>query len=199
VERKKADGFKCGIICTAAKLRFTEGGNLVCMCLVMKPILYTLFLFATLTLTAQSSPDTLDLNKFSGKWYVIASIPACFDKNWNHITENFELKDDGNIDISMTYVKKGETEIRTKKATGFPYKENKNTEWEVQLIWPFTSGYLVEELGPDYSYVVVGHPQKLYFYVMNRTGTMDGVLFSDIMKRFMKKGYEINDLRIVAQ
>ncbi len=169
------------------------------MCIGMKHILHSLFLFGSLALTAQVSPDTLDLNKFSGKWYVIASIPTCFDKNWKGITETFTLADNGNVDIYITYVKEGETEIRDKKAKGFPYIENKNTEWEVQFMWPFTSGYLVEELGPDYSYVVVGHPQKMYFYIMNRTGQMDETLFSDIMKRYMKKGYEINDLRIVVQ
>lgn len=165
----------------------------------MKAIVYSLFLFASLTLTAQSTPDTLDLNKFSGKWYVIASIPACFDKNWNNITESFELKENGNVDIYMTYVKKGETEIRDSKAKGFPYKENKNTEWEVQFVWPFTSDFLVEEIAPDYSYVVVGHPQKLYFYIMSRTGTIDETLYSEIIMRSVKKGYEVNDLRIVIQ
>jgi apolipoprotein D and lipocalin family protein len=164
----------------------------------MKHILF-IFLFVSLTVKAQISPDTLDLNRFSGKWYVIASIPGSFDKNWNNITETFTLGSTGKVDIDMTYVKEGETEIRGKKAKGFPYTENKNTQWEIQFIWPFTSGYLVEELGPDYSYVVVGHPQKLYFYIMNRTGKMDETLFADIMMRYTKKGYEINDLRIVIQ
>lgn len=165
----------------------------------MKHILNSLFIFVSLALTAQVSPDTLDLNKFSGKWYVLASIPGSFDKNWNNITETFTLTDNGNVDIDITYVKQGEAEIRNKKATGFPYTENKNTEWEVRFVWPFTSGYKVEELGPDYSYVVVGHPQKLYFYIMNRTGSMDETLFSEIMMRYIKKGYEVNDLRIVVQ
>ncbi len=160
---------------------------------------YILFLFVSVTLRAQIPPDTLDLNKFSGKWYVIASIPTCFDKNWNNVTETFELKDNGDVDIYITYVKEGETITRDKKAKGFPYIENKNTEWEVQFMWPFTSGYLVEELAPDYSYVVIGHPQKFYFYIMSRTGTLDEALFHDIMIRAIKKGYEMNDLRIVIQ
>ncbi len=160
---------------------------------------YILFLFVSLTVKAQIPPDTLDLHKFSGKWYVMASIPTCFDKNWNNVTQTFELKDNGDVAISITYVKEGETITREKKAKGFPYAENKNTEWEVQFIWPFTSGYLVEELAPDYSYVAIGHPQKLYFYVMSRTGTLDETLFHDIMMRAIKKGYDMNDLRIVIQ
>ena len=165
----------------------------------MKRIIYSLVLFVSLTVSAQISPDTLDLNKFSGKWYVIASIPTCFDKNWNNITETFEVTKNGHVAIDMTYVRKGETEVRTKKAKGFPYRENKNTEWEVQFLWPFTSGYKIEELAPDYSYVVVGNSQNDYFYIMSRTGQMDEALFSDILKRSIKKGYEVNDLRIVIQ
>lgn len=165
----------------------------------MKHMVYSLFLFVSMGLSAQVAPDTLDLVKFSGKWYVIASIPTCFDKNWKNITETFELKKNGDVGIYMTYMKEGDTITRDKKAKGFPYKENKNTEWEVQFAWPFTSGYLVEELGPDYSYAVIGHPQKLYFYIMTRTGKMDEALFGEIMMRYVKKGYEINDLRVVIQ
>lgn len=165
----------------------------------MKHILYSLLLFASLASTAQSPPDTLDLQKFSGTWYVIASVPGSFDKNWNNITETFKLADNGNMDVYTTYVKKGETKVRDIKSKVFPYKENKNTAWEVQFIWPFTSGYLVEEISPDYSYVVIGHPQKIYLYVMTRTGKMEEPLFNDIMMRYIRKGYEINDLRIVVQ
>lgn len=165
----------------------------------MKHFFYSLFIFCALASTAQVSPDTLDLNKFSGKWYVLASIPSSFDKNWFNITETFTLKENGNVEIYTTYTKKGETEIQDSKSTGFPYKENKNTEWEVQFVWPFTSGYLVEELGPDYSYAVIGHPQKLYLYIMTRTGKIDKALYGEILMRYAKKGYEINDLNVVIQ
>lgn len=166
---------------------------------VMKHRLHILLLLLSGVLSAQTPPDTLDLNKFSGKWYVIASIPTCFDRNWNNITESFELAKNGDVNISITYMKEGETTTREKKAKGFPYKENKNTQWEVQFVWPFTSGYMVEEIAPDYSYVVIGHPQKLYFYIMSRTGTLDEALFHDAVMRAMKKGYEVNDLRVVIK
>jgi apolipoprotein D and lipocalin family protein len=162
-------------------------------------MLYILLLLVSGISWAQIPPDTLDLNKFSGKWYVVASIPTCFDKKWNNITETFELAKNGDVDIHITYVKEGEAITREKKAKGFPYKENKNTEWEVQFMWPFTSGYLVEEIAPDYSYVVIGHSQKFYFYIMSRTGTLDEALFRDIMLRAIKKGYETDDLRVVIQ
>jgi apolipoprotein D and lipocalin family protein len=165
----------------------------------MRYIIYSLFLYTSLVLNAQVSPDTLDLKKFSGKWYVLASIPTCFDKNWHNITETYTLTDNGSIDIYIAYVKKEGTEIKELKAKGFPYKENKNTEWEVQFIWPFTSGYLIEELGPDYSYAVVGHPQKLYLYIMTRTGKIDELLYSEILMRYMKKGYQVNDLKVVIR
>jgi lipocalin len=34
---------------------------------------------------------------------------------------------------------------------------------------------------------------------MSRTGTIDEKLYSEIIMRSVKKGYEVNDLRIVIQ
>jgi apolipoprotein D and lipocalin family protein len=39
---------------------------------------------------------------------------------------------------------------------------------KAQFIWPFKAGYWVVELADDYSYVVVGHPDKKYLFIMAR-------------------------------
>jgi apolipoprotein D and lipocalin family protein len=167
--------------------------------MAMKPLLYILLLLATTASKAQSPATLVDLTKYSGKWYVIASIPTRFDKHWNYVTETYSLKENGNLGIYTTYIKVGETSVKDVRSKGFPSEKSHNTQWKVQFVWPFRADYLIEELGPDYSFVVVGHPKKSYLYIMNRTGKMDEALYKELVKRYMQKGYKVNDLHMVIQ
>lgn len=130
----------------------------------MKHILFSLFLLIAVISTAQISPTAVDLEKYSGKWLVIATIPTRFDKNWNYVTESYTVKKNGKIAIYTTYTKVGETKTKDVNSKGFPNKKNNNVTWKVQFIWPFRTDYLIEELGPDYSYVVVLATQRKAIY-----------------------------------
>lgn len=166
----------------------------------MKLITSLLFLFAIMNSTsAQTPPQSIDLFKYSGKWYVIGVIPTRFDKEWEYVTENYTVKKNGKIDIYTTYIKQGGTKIQSVKSKGFPKKSTGNVAWKVQFVWPFRADYLIEEIAEDYSYVVVGHPKKKFLYIMNRTGKMDEALYTTIVKRFSEKGYDITQLKKVLQ
>jgi apolipoprotein D and lipocalin family protein len=140
-------------------------------------------------------PEKLDLLRYSGKWYVVGSIPTRFDKDWNYITETYMIRQDGTIDISTTYIKTGSTETKELRSKGFPKKEEKNLKWQVQFFWPFKVDYLIEEIPEDYSYVVVGHPKQKFLYIMSRNKAMDPTLYTAIVKRCKEKGYNISELR----
>jgi apolipoprotein D and lipocalin family protein len=143
--------------------------------------------------------DSVDLQKYAGKWYVIASIPTQFDKEWNYITETYTLKKDGKIDIETTYFEDGSTKQSTVNSKGFPDKESRNVKWKVQFVWPFKTDYLVEELSSDYSSVVVGHPEKKFLYIMNRTGRMNEEEYIQLLTECGKKGYDLTKLRKIPQ
>ncbi len=155
-----------------------------------------------LTTTASTNIQPVqhvDLQKYSGKWYIIGSIPTRFDKKWKYTTESYSVREDGNIDVLTTYVKHDVGKTSTLMSKGFPDDKTNNVEWKVQFIWPFKADYLIEELAPDYSYVVVGHPDKKYLYIMNRSGKMNNDLYTAIAERCRLKGYDISDLRKTIQ
>jgi len=156
-------------------------------------------IISTLAYTDVKPVKSVDLDKYSGKWYVIAAIPTKLDKNWSYTTESYSLRQDGNIDILTTYVKEKETKTSVLTSKGFPDAKTNNVEWKVQFIWPFKADYLIEELADDYSYVVVGHPKKKVLYIMNRTGKMHNDLYIAIVERCIKKGYDIGKIRKVLQ
>jgi apolipoprotein D and lipocalin family protein len=148
---------------------------------------------------AQTPPTSVDLNKFSGKWYVIGLIPTRFDKDWEYTTETYTLNKKKNIDVFTTYVKEGKTEVKSVTSKGFPDEKANNVKWKVQFVWPFKADYLIEEVDDSYSYTVVGHPKKKFLYIMNRTGKMDETLYNDIIKRFREQGYDMTEFKKMKQ
>ncbi len=151
------------------------------------------------TLHSQNKVTTVDLAKYSGKWYVIATIPTGFDKEWDYTTESYTLNKNGKIDIFTTFRKKGEEKERSVKSKGFPDKGTFNVNWKVQFVWPFKADYLIEELSPEYTYVVVGHPKKKFLYIMNRSGSMGETQYKEILDRFRAKSYDLSKLQKVKQ
>ncbi|MES2681221.1 MAG: lipocalin family protein [Bacteroidota bacterium] len=152
-----------------------------------------------ITANSQIKPSHLDLQKYSGKWYVISCIPTRFDKDWSHVTESYHVNKKGNIDIFTTYRKEKKATEKSVASKGFPIKESNNLSWKVQFVWPFKADYLVEEINEDYTYVVVGHPKKKFLYIMNRTGMMGNLQHEEIVNRAIQKGYDTSKLRKVDQ
>lgn len=150
-------------------------------------------------ITAQSRVTSVDLNKYSGKWFVIACIPTSFDKNWNYVTESYTVNKKGKIDIFTTYIKPKDAKEKSFKSKGFPDEKTNNVMWKVQFVWPFKADYLIEDLAGDYSYTIVGHPKKKILYIMNRTGKMPDEQYKSLVELCKQKGYDISQLRKIAQ
>ncbi len=115
------------------------------------------------------------------------------------MTETYTVNKKGNIDIYTTYLKESDIKPRLVRSKGFPVQNSNNVKWKVQFIWPFKADYLIEEIDPNYFYVVVGHPKKKFLYIMNRTGKMEKIQYTEILERFAKKGYDISKIRRVMQ
>lgn len=141
----------------------------------------------------------VDLNRYAGKWYVIACIPTRFDKSWNYVSETYTLNEKGHVEIFTRYKKGDHHAENSLRSKGFPIASSHNVEWKVQFVWPFKAGYLIEELDPEYTYVVVGHPKKKFLYIMNRSGKINPLQYEQILDRAAKKGYNLSELRKVDQ
>ena len=136
----------------------------------------------------------VDLNAFAGKWYSLYSIPTLMDKNWKQTTETFTLKEDNPFDLLTTYHKEGNPEEKTITSKLFFYDEKADGDMKAQFLWPFKIGYWIIELADDYSYVVVGHPDEKYLFIMAREPKMEADLLVDIIERCREKGYDVSEL-----
>src|SRR5690606_24520544 len=59
------------------------------------------------------------------------------------------------------------------------------------MVW---GDYHVIDLAEDYSWAVVGHPERTYFWILTRKPTLDRDVVDGIVKRAQDQGYELSDL-----
>ncbi|WP_421944464.1 lipocalin family protein [Pedobacter sp.] len=143
----------------------------------------------------ENKPITnIDLNAFAGKWYSLYSIPTLMDKNWKQTIETYTLKEDDHFDVLTSYHKGGNPEEKSITSKLFFYDEKADGDMKAQFLWPFKIGYWIIELADDYSYVVVGHPDEKYLFIMAREPKMEADLLVDIIERCREKGYDVSEL-----
>ena len=136
----------------------------------------------------------IDYKAFEGKWYSLYSIPTLMDKNWKQTTETYTLKDDDHFDVLTTYHKEGNPEEKTITSKLFFDHDKPDGDMKAQFLWPFKIGYWIIEIGDDYSYVVVGHPDEKYLFIMARQPKMEADLLVDIIENCRVMGYDVSEL-----
>jgi apolipoprotein D and lipocalin family protein len=69
----------------------------------------------------------------------------------------------------------------------------------VQFFWPFKGKYWIIDLAPDYSYAVVGHPNRKYLWILSRNPKMSEEVYKQILVRIKENGFDINKLKMTEQ
>ena len=143
----------------------------------------------------------VDLDRFMGKWYVIASIPTMFEKNATNAVETYTRNNDGTIHVDFTYNKKGPAG-RLKKMTqkAFVIDSETNAHWKIRPLWPFLFDYLIIDLDQkNYEYTVIGRPNKANVWIMARNPTMPEKVYQKLVNKIENDGYDISQLKRVPQ
>lgn len=138
--------------------------------------------------------STVDLNKYAGTWYSLYSIPTPFDKGSRETTTKYTLNDDGYFNVYTTYKKPGSEEIHSYKSKMFPDEDGPSGSLKAQFIWPIKVDYWIIDLATDYSYVVVGHPDHKFLFIMSRTPSIPKTTYDAIIEKCKAKGYDTSKL-----
>ncbi len=167
----------------------------------MRPSLLSLALAATTAACAHapSGPplrtvDRVDLSRYAGRWYEIATIPMSFQKGCAGVTADYAIRDDGDVDVVNTCLQGGlDGPRRTAKAKAWSVDPS-NAKLEVRFFWPFHGSYWVIDLDPDYRWAVVGHPSRKYLWILCRTPRMPDATYEAILGRLREQGYDTTQL-----
>ena len=152
-------------------------------------------------LPALKTVDQVDISKFMGDWYVIANIPTFLEKGAHNAIETYKWNEkEKHIDVIFSYNADsftGKKKTLTQKA--FIYDQKTNAEWRIQLFWPLKFPYLVIDLAPDYSYTVIGVPERSYVWIMARTKKLDEKVYAGIIERLKEQKYDTSLIQMVPQ
>ncbi len=155
--------------------------------------------------TAKDKPpltvvDSVDLERYLGKWYEIASYPAWFQKGCTGSTAEYSLLPDGKIQV-VNRCRKGNLDgpLKESKGKAEVADTTTNAKLKVWFFWPFKGNYWIIDLNPDYRWAVVGEPSRKYLWILSRTPTMDEAVYQGIIERLSQKGYDPAGLRRTAQ
>ena len=144
--------------------------------------------------------DSVDLQRYLGKWYEIASYPAWFQKNCTGSTAEYSLLPDGKIRVINSCRKKSlDGPLKVSKGKAEVVDTATNAKLKVWFFWPFKGNYWIIDLDDDYQWVVVGEPKRKYLWLLSRSPAMDEALYREITARLPQKGYDPDRLQRTAQ
>jgi apolipoprotein D and lipocalin family protein len=142
----------------------------------------------------------VDLPRFMGDWYVIASIPTVIETTAHNAIESYRMAPDGTIATTFTY-RDGSFQGAQKRyePTGFVLDRQSNAVWGMRFIWPFKADYRIAWLNSDYSQTIIGREARDYVWIMARTPTIPDADYRTMLAFLNREGYDTAKIIKVPQ
>lgn len=175
----------------------------------MRPLTRLLLLATALAASACSLPRradpaplptvaNVDMARYAGSWYEIASLPNRFQKQCVADTQaNYRLDGERVEVLNSCRIADGRIDDVKGHATVVP--GSGNAKLRVSFFWPFYGDYWVLALDPDYRHVLVGTPDRDYGWVLSRTPEMDEAALQRLLDRAATLGFDRDAFRRTPQ
>jgi apolipoprotein D and lipocalin family protein len=142
----------------------------------------------------------VDLERFSGDWFVIAHIPASLEKTAFNAVESYRVAEDGSIATTYTFREGGfQGERKRYTPRGFVRDHATNATWGMQFVWPFRMEYLVIFLDEARGLTVIGRTARDYVWIMARAPQVPEEELARLIAFVGERGYDVTRLRRVPQ
>lgn len=148
---------------------------------------------------AAESTAPFDLERYMGRWYVIANIPYFPERGKVATYDEYKLRPDGRIDNIFGFKKSFDKKEKQWNALATVKPNTGNRKWTIKFFGLLNADYEILEIAPDYSWVMIGHPKRDMGWVMARDANMDAVLYATLMKKFENYDYKTASFKRVPQ
>jgi len=143
---------------------------------------------------------SVDLSRFMGDWYVIASIPTSIEEGAHNAVESYRIDEDGTIATTFTFRADAfDGELKRYKPRGFVLDTKSNAVWGMQFVWPIKADYRILYVNPDYSQTVIGREKRDYVWIMARTPSIPEADYRALVEFAAGQGYVVERIRKVPQ
>lgn len=155
---------------------------------------------------AVTTVDNVDLTRYVGQWYEIASIPQWFQKECvGGVQAEYSTLQNGRIKVVNSCL----LEDGTRKVTqGEAKVTDKSTNAKLRVtfaklfnkyIYTFGGDYWVIDLESNYRYAVVGHPTKKFGWILARSPSLSDQELLTISENLQSQGYDTCQLLTTVQ
>jgi apolipoprotein D and lipocalin family protein len=142
----------------------------------------------------------LDLDRFMGDWYVIASIPTFLERDAHNAVESYRLAADGTVATTFSFnAGSFDGKRRVYHPTGYVADHRSNAVWGMMFLWPLKSEYRVLWLAPDYAQTIIGRSKRDYVWIMARTPSIPDADFRAHLRFLEDEGYDVARVQLVPQ
>ena len=142
----------------------------------------------------------VDLRRYLGTWYEIATIPQRFQKGLVGVTAHYSFRADGKIDVVNAGRKETlDGKVKSVRGKAWVVDKTSNAKLKVSFFWPFSGDYWIIDLDKDYQWAVVGHPSRTYLWILCRTPQMGPALYDELLGRIAAKGYDLAKIKKTLQ
>jgi apolipoprotein D and lipocalin family protein len=142
---------------------------------------------------------SVDLSKYMGKWYEIASYPKSFQKNCYATTAEYIMTNNDYITV-INRCRKGSLQGKEKsvKAKATVVEGTNNAKLKVKFFL-FSGNYWIIDLANNYSYAVVSEPKMKSLWILSRTPKMNQDDYSRVLSKLKSKGFDLDKLKMTIQ
>ena len=150
----------------------------------------------TVPATVPATVPSVDLNRYIGRWYEVASIPQFFQRKCvRNTTAEYSLAQDGMIKVvNSCETESGERTVAEGRAQVVDTVTNSKLKVTfvkfIGWIFAFGGNYWILDLSPDYSYAVVGDPTLKYLWILSRESSLNFSNYVAIEKNLKEIGYD---------
>lgn len=143
--------------------------------------------------------EDLDIERFMGRWYVLANIPTFMERDAYNAVETYRRAADGTIATTFTFRRGGfDGKPVEYHPRGFVSAESPAI-WGMQFVWPIKAEYRIVYLQPDYSLTVVARSARDYAWLMGRTPELASADYERFVALLRDFGYDTTKIQKVPQ
>ncbi|HET9679268.1 MAG TPA: lipocalin family protein [Gammaproteobacteria bacterium] len=144
--------------------------------------------------------EYVDIPRYMGPWYVIATIPPGTSDNAYNALECYKRIEPGEISTVFTFREGNfDGERHTFKPTGYIIEGTGNAVWGMQFFWPLKMQYVISYVSDDYQTTIIARSDRDYVWIMARTPNIPDATYENLVKQVEALGYDMSKLRKVPQ
>ncbi len=149
--------------------------------------------------------DSVDLKKYSGSWYEIASIPNSFQRGCYCTKATYGFVENADYISVLNQCRKNSETGNISQAHGkaFIVPHSGNAKLKVQFFWPFLGDYWIIAIDSNaqqkYQYAMVGQPNRDYLWILSRKPTLSKHIYDKLLAIAQQKKFDITRLKSTFQ